>query len=893
MKDKKRLAQILGLFTVIGILACGSLFGEDEIIRYPIPFVSIPEASTAPVIDGELNDACWKKAAVVSDFILTAGENIKQPATQQTKAYLAYDQNHLYIAFQCFESDISGMKTTSKITDDMDMYYDDRVEVFLDVNHDHRSYFELATNSAGVHFDQMGFNRLDGSKTCDMDISQNAFWRVRTQVKKNQWIAEIVIDMTSLGVEKLGKGSTFGLNLARVRHPDVVKGDEFFKRDAHGAAEYSAWAYVKDTIRETISNFHQPLYFGDMVLGDPGFKIQEIAIRSTTYYYGPNGYPSHYGKNPVTVKAETPKGRGVDVSLNLRVEPPTVTPWESEQKVTFSSSKPIESTYFIPEDLENKIIIQLRDARTGEQLYWTSYTDMAAPFIEFDLEPLYTRNPAQLNPVSFKLLTDNEVLATHKLVLDFADQETEKVFATDEVNDLAKAGEGFTPVFNVEELRALPGGNYVIDSRLVHKRTGDTSVRFKQRLTKFDLELPRGFEVVEGDYSYSGITDYGIAFNYPSGSRYVFWAQASYIPYWDMDQAILTNEFIEAWGGGNQGCCEPMQDRENRYSQVKLLENSPARAVVHWRYALNDPHYKIYYNEWVDEYYTIYPDEALVRQVNLWPNTNTVHEMFEVLVAKPAGTRTEQLYDEEFVTISTLDGKGHSNKYFYPRQEEYRAFLEQSTDFIIETHFKDRQHPYTVFSLTEELMPGVTRKRINAVSRMVGDADRRGHWPASMYQIDGYNIAGYDRPNHGNIGNIQADVDPKRQPTTWTFLIGADEEGSTLKYKKGKSWLYPAELTKLSRGFVSEGYIPHERAYALNSKKGAQTCSFTLAPAEHGMQSPIFLINNPGKSVNLVKLNGAALAASDYAVGKSRDDRIVLFLDVGIDKASEIQIDFE
>jgi len=890
MKYRNPFAMITLLTVIISILISGSLYGEDAFIRYPIQFVSVPETQTVPVIDGQLDDPCWRDAAVVSDFILTAGKNVKKPATQQTRAFLAYDQTHLYIAFQCFEADIAGMKTTSIMTDDTDMYYDDRVEVFLDVNHDHRSYFELATNSNGVYFDQACYNRLDGSKTCDMDVSKNAFWRVRTQVKEDQWIAEIVIDVTSLGVEILEKGTTFGLNLARVRHPDVVKGDEFFKRDAQGDAEYSAWTYIKDSIRETISNFHQPLHFGDMVLGDHGFKIHEIDIRSTTYFYGPNGYPSHYGKNPVIIKTETPNNKTREAVLQLRIEPPTVASWESKEKVIFSTNQSIQSTYFVTEDLENKIIIQLMDPKTGDQLYRTSYIDMAAPFIEFDLEPLYTRKPKQLNPVSFKLLTDDEVLSTHKLVVTFVDQKTDKVFADDEVNDLTSAGGVFSPIFNVKDLRALPGGNYVIDSRLVHKKTGETSARFKQNLTKFDLELPEAFEVTEGDYNYSGITDYGITVKYPSGSKYVFWASASYIPFWDMDQAILTNEFVEAWGGGNQGCCEPMQDRENRYSSIRILENSPARAVIHWRYALNDPHYKIYFNEWVDEYYTIYPDEALIRQVNLWPNTNTVHEMFEVLVAKPAGTRTEQLYDEAFVTLSTLDGKGHSNKYFAQNKGKYQEFLKQSNDFIIETHFKDRPHPFTVFSLTDELMPGVTRKRINAVSKIVGDTDRRGHWPASRYQIDGYNIAGYDMPNHGNIGNIQADIDPRNQPTTWTFLVGADAKDGQKKYLQAKSWLYPGEMQSKTKGVESKGYLFSERAYAIQVNKETNNIKLTLKGNQSVILNPIFLIKNLVKDIKSVELDNQPVESSRWVTGKTRNDEIVLFVTSEMDQGQTITI---
>ena len=56
-----------------------------------------------------------------------------------------------------------------------------------------------------------------------------------------------------------------------------------------------------------------------------------------------------------------------------------------------------------------------------------------------------------------------------------------------------------------------------------------------------------------------------------------------------------TDEFLEAWGPEcvDGGDCEPMSDKQSRYSHVSIIESSPARAVVHWRYAFaGDRNYK-------------------------------------------------------------------------------------------------------------------------------------------------------------------------------------------------------------------------------------------------------------------------------------------------------------
>ena len=59
-----------------------------------------------------------------------------------------------------------------------------------------------------------------------------------------------------------------------------------------------------------------------------------------------------------------------------------------------------------------------------------------------------------------------------------------------------------------------------------------------------------------------------------------------------------------------------MSDKENRYSHVRIIENTDARAVVHWRYGLCEvvnytcanPDPTTGWTDWADEYFTIYPD---------------------------------------------------------------------------------------------------------------------------------------------------------------------------------------------------------------------------------------------------------------------------------------------
>ena len=105
--------------------------------------------------------------------------------------------------------------------------------------------------------------------------------------------------------------------------------------------------------------------------------------------------------------------------------------------------------------------------------------------------------------------------------------------------------------------------------------------------------------------------------------RFVFWRGTSMIPCWVSENGVwYTNEFVERSGGGTQGCAEPMSDKQCRYSHVRIIENTPARVVIHWRYAPADVFYKqpwvdakTGWGDWVDEYYTVYPDGVGVRKL--------------------------------------------------------------------------------------------------------------------------------------------------------------------------------------------------------------------------------------------------------------------------------------
>ena len=121
----------------------------------------------------------------------------------------------------------------------------------------------------------------------------------------------------------------------------------------------------------------------------------------------------------------------------------------------------------------------------------------------------------------------------------------------------------------------------------------------------------------------SDIPDVFVRFD-ESPVQLVFWRGASFVPCWVNENGTwYTNEWLETWGSDVVSCAEPIMDRHCRYSHVRLIENTEARAVIHWRYALSDAFYDFAAvsddgrGEWCDEFHIIYPDQVGVRKMEL------------------------------------------------------------------------------------------------------------------------------------------------------------------------------------------------------------------------------------------------------------------------------------
>lgn len=169
------------------------------------PTVVARRTATPPVLDGRLDDAAWREATPITDFVQTI-PSPGAPPSERTTAYVAYDSDNLYIAFRCDESDPAGILANTMDRDGGDAS-DDVVRIAIDPFESRLDGYFFQVMPAGGRFDSLIENR-EG-----VDGQWDGIWDARTSIDDTGWTAEIVIPLTTLAFDPARE--SWGLDLER------------------------------------------------------------------------------------------------------------------------------------------------------------------------------------------------------------------------------------------------------------------------------------------------------------------------------------------------------------------------------------------------------------------------------------------------------------------------------------------------------------------------------------------------------------------------------------------------------------------------------------------------------------------------------------------------------
>ena len=125
----------------------GCLFTLTARAQTPrLPVYQVGRTSGPIEVDGKLDDAAWKKAALVGDFVNNSDGS---PSMYKTECRVLYDDNYLYFAFRSVDDNIwSTMRRR-----DEHLWDEEVVEVFLQADPNQPSYIELEVNPLGTMLD--------------------------------------------------------------------------------------------------------------------------------------------------------------------------------------------------------------------------------------------------------------------------------------------------------------------------------------------------------------------------------------------------------------------------------------------------------------------------------------------------------------------------------------------------------------------------------------------------------------------------------------------------------------------------------------------------------------------------------------------------------------------
>ena len=220
----------------------------------PAPKRLVALQAKKPVkVDGKLDEAVWKRAPSTGPFPDAYHGSV---LPYRTEARVAWDKKHLYIAFECPDTDIfSEMKER-----DAKLWMQDAVEVFIDANKDGEDYLEFQASPRGVIFDSYFPKHRQGQ--ADFNSGLKVAVDVQGTLNKRddqdqRWVVEMALpwdDAQGRGKYQLALppkvGDVWRVNFLRV---DVSKGvpqragawSPPLSGDFHTLASFGELAFMK------------------------------------------------------------------------------------------------------------------------------------------------------------------------------------------------------------------------------------------------------------------------------------------------------------------------------------------------------------------------------------------------------------------------------------------------------------------------------------------------------------------------------------------------------------------------------------------------------------------------------------------------------------------------
>ena len=182
---------------ILAALTSLPLWAEEapiDFVHYePTAEIARIAGSEAPEIDGDISDPVWSKATRIDKFYQTEPVQGAEPS-EITVVYIAYDENNLYFAFDCRDSQPAQILATV-MQRDRELWQDDNIRIYLDPYDSARDAMAFLVNSLGTQMDLLIENNSNFYPEWD------TIWYVDARRTDDGWTAEMAIPFRSISFD--------------------------------------------------------------------------------------------------------------------------------------------------------------------------------------------------------------------------------------------------------------------------------------------------------------------------------------------------------------------------------------------------------------------------------------------------------------------------------------------------------------------------------------------------------------------------------------------------------------------------------------------------------------------------------------------------------------------
>jgi hypothetical protein len=293
-----------------------------------------------------------------------------------------------------------------------------------------------------------------------------------------------------------------------------------------------------------------------------------------------------------------------------------------------------------------------------------------------------------------------------------------------------------------------------------------------------------------------------------------------------------------------------MSDKKAVFGRVDILEQSPARVVLRWRYPLSEVGYRISFEDpetgwgnWSEWYFVIYPDGTMVKRMRIYMDQFLRHEWQESMAIMGPEQRPEMVIDTTpALTLATPAGEIREYSWIGapPKKVDYK-------DTVLHVvNMKAEYDPYSV----QRISGGDIYGARGGTGYSAFPA--WNHWPVGQFLSDGRHAIFPDRTAHSSMTHIVWDDSvPFGKQGNYVekqLLEGMSNRPAKELLPLAMSWLQPAPVTTSTEG-LGAVWQAADRAYLLTrANSEVRDMRIKLAGSqENPIVNPAIIVENWGQ----------------------------------------------